>query len=119
VYAEADLFVAPSIVDATGDRDGLPNVVLEAMASGRPVVGGDVGALASGVIDGETGVLVPPGDPAAVADAVVDALGDERRRAAMGAAARELAVERYGWEHVAAELVQIYDAVAGREAVPT
>jgi glycosyltransferase involved in cell wall biosynthesis len=68
-YAEADVVVTPSIADSTGDRDGLPNVVLEAMASSRPVVAGNVGPIATAV-DEATGVLVPPGDAAALASAL-------------------------------------------------
>jgi glycosyltransferase involved in cell wall biosynthesis len=73
-YAAADLVVVPSVIDREGDRDGLPNVVLEAMASMRPVVASDVASLGSAVIDGETGLLVPPRDPIALAYAL-DALG--------------------------------------------
>jgi glycosyltransferase involved in cell wall biosynthesis len=69
-YADAHIVVVPSIVDRNGDRDGLPNVVLEAMASGRPIVASDVGAIRSGVHHGETGFLVPPGDPTALAQAM-------------------------------------------------
>ncbi|MGH2985823.1 MAG: glycosyltransferase, partial [Solirubrobacterales bacterium] len=62
-YASADLVVAPSVVDPTGDRDGLPNVVLEAMACARPVVGSDLAAIATAVVPGESGLLAPAGDP--------------------------------------------------------
>jgi glycosyltransferase involved in cell wall biosynthesis len=78
-YAAADLVVVPSVVGPDGDRDGLPNVVLEAMASMRPVVASDVASLGSAVIDGETGLLVPPRDPVALAYGL-ESLG---RRAAL------------------------------------
>jgi glycosyltransferase involved in cell wall biosynthesis len=70
LYAEAHIVVVPSVVDQSGDRDGLPNVALEAMASGRPVVASDVGAVSSALVSEQSGLLVPPGDAAALADAL-------------------------------------------------
>ncbi len=69
-YRNTHIVVVPSIVNRAGDRDGLPNVVLEAMASGRPVIASDVGAISSAIVDGETGLLVPPGDPQTLAAAL-------------------------------------------------
>lgn len=94
-YRRADIVVVPSVVDHNGDRDGLPNVVLEAMASGCAIVASDVAAIAS-AIDGVTnGVLVPPGDAAALGAAIADLAADPTRRGRLGAAARRTAVERY------------------------
>ncbi len=92
IYAESHAVVVPSVQDETGDRDGLPNVVLEAMASERPVAASDVGAIGSAVAGGETGLLVPPGDVAALAQAL-EAIADPAVRNAMGHASR-LRVER-------------------------
>ncbi|MGB7924011.1 MAG: glycosyltransferase, partial [Pyrinomonadaceae bacterium] len=69
-YRQAQLVVVPSIQDQTGDRDGLPNVVLEAMACGRPVLASRISAIGSAITDGETGLLVTPGDPHALAAAL-------------------------------------------------
>jgi len=94
-YARADLVVVPSVVDLTGDRDGLPNVVLEAMASARPIVGTRVGAIDSAVQDGRTGLLVAPGSPAALA-AAIDRLAEHPGlRRAMGRSAAESVAREY------------------------
>jgi glycosyltransferase involved in cell wall biosynthesis len=93
LYAESDLVVVPSIIDSTGDRDGLPNVLLEAMASSRPVVASDVAAISSAVRHGTTGLLVPPGDARALATALGELIDDEQRRSQMGRSGR-LLVER-------------------------
>lgn len=69
-YAEADAVVVPSVQDSSGDRDGLPNVVLEAMACARAVVASRISAIGCAVGDGETGLLVPPGDAHALASAL-------------------------------------------------
>lgn len=92
-YAAADVVVVPSVVDRTGDRDGLPNVVLEAMASGRPVIASDVAAIGTAVRDGVSGLLVPPRDRSALAHAVTSLAADPELRARLGHSARAL-VER-------------------------
>jgi len=69
-YAGSDAVVVPSVQDSSGDRDGLPNVVLEAMACARAVVASDISAVGCAVGDGETGLLVPPGDACALASAL-------------------------------------------------
>lgn len=95
LYAGSDVVVVPSVIDRDGDRDGLPNVVLEAMASGRPVVASDVAAIASAVRDRMTGVLVPPGDPTALAGVLDELAADPAARFRMGEAARREAHERF------------------------
>jgi len=87
-YAGANVVVVPSIQDADGDRDGLPNVVLEAMASARPVVASEVAAIPAAVRDGDTGLLVPPGDPRALRAALDRLARDPALRAGIGVAAR-------------------------------
>jgi glycosyltransferase involved in cell wall biosynthesis len=87
-YADSDVVVVPSVIDATGDRDGLPNVVLEAMASGRPVVASDVAAIGAAVAHPAERAAGPPGDPGALAAALTELAGDPRLRAALGGAAR-------------------------------
>jgi glycosyltransferase involved in cell wall biosynthesis len=89
LYAGSHLVVAPCIVDESGDRDGLPNVVLEAMSSARPVVASDVAAISTAVRHGVNGLLVPPGDAQALAAALAELIDDEARRALMGRNGRE------------------------------
>jgi len=79
LLARADLFVQPS------DSEGMSNAVLEAMAAGRAVVATAVGGNPEVVQDGATGILVPPGDPAALAQAAIELLGDPDRRRSLGA----------------------------------
>ena len=92
-YHDADVVVVPSIRDATGDRDGLPNVVLEAMASSITVVATTAGAITSAVRDGVTGVVVPAGDSAALTTALVRLASRPAERRRLADAARRV-VER-------------------------
>lgn len=94
VYREAHVVAVPSVVDASGDRDGLPNVVLEAMASERLVIGTPVGAICSAVRHDETGWIVAEGDVAALADRL-DLAARTPRRAAQLAALGRAHVERH------------------------
>lgn len=89
----ATVFALPSVVTAEGDRDGIPNVILEAMAVGLPVVSTRVSAIPEVVIDSETGILVEPEDPEALATALGRLLSDSALRDRLGRKARAL-VER-------------------------
>lgn len=91
LYRELDLLVLPS------HTEGLPRVVLEAQASGTPVVATAVGGVPEVVEDGETGVLVPPRAPAELADGIDGLLADPDARVAMSAAARDRVVDAFDW----------------------
>ena len=94
-YTNAHLLVVPSIVDRSGDRDGLPNVVLEAMACGRAVVATDAGALSSAVVPSQTGMLLRQNDPASLA-ATLDLLaGSPAVLRLLGEQGRQLVVRDY------------------------
>lgn len=100
-YAAADIVCCPSIVDSRGDTEGLPVVALEAAACGLPVVASRVGGMAEAVRDGETGILVPQKDPAALAAAVVGLLEDPARRRRMGERGRRMVEEEFTWDGIA------------------
>jgi glycosyltransferase involved in cell wall biosynthesis len=85
----------PSVAAQSGDSEGLPNVVLEAMGSAVPVIGSEIAGIVEAVEHGRTGFLVPPADPRAIAAAVRRLLADSALRSSMGLAARRAAVERF------------------------
>jgi glycosyltransferase involved in cell wall biosynthesis len=106
LLAAADLFVMPS-------RDeGLGVAALEAMAAGRPVVATRVGGLQEAVIDGRTGLLVPPDDPNALATALARLLRYEALRVQLGAAGPARIAEAYDAEQMVGAYAQLYDVVA-------
>ena len=106
LLSHATVFACPSLYEPLGI------VNLEAMACGTAVVGSAVGGIPEVVTDGETGLLVPPGDPAALAAALNALVGDASRAAAMGRAGRERAVAEFGWQAVAAQTVALYQSLA-------
>ena len=105
----AKAMAAPSL---GGESFGM--VLTRAFACATPVVASDIAGYRD-VMSSRAGMLVPPGDPAALAGALVDLLADEERRRSLGTAARRLAEERYSWDQIARRLVTIYERAAGRE----
>jgi glycosyltransferase involved in cell wall biosynthesis len=89
---------------------------LEAMACGRPVVATAVGGLVDTVVDGGTGVLVPPRDPAALGQALAGLLADDERRTAYGAAGVRRVRSRYRWSRVVADTDGVYRQVLSARA---
>jgi glycogen synthase len=106
LYREAAVVAVPS------RREGFGVVCAEAMAHGRPVVASAVGGLLDLVVDGETGLLVPPGDVRALRAALERLLGDADLRERMGAAGRRRVSERFSWPAVTEATVRLYELVA-------
>jgi glycogen(starch) synthase len=105
LYDRASIVVCPS------RREGFGVVCAEAMAHGRPVVATSVGGLRDLVVDSETGLLVPPRDPAALRVALERLLGDEDLRRRLGAAARERAAAEFSWERATELTLEAYKDV--------
>ena len=108
LYASADVFCFPSTTDTFGQ------VMLEAGASCVPVVAAATGGALELVLDGRTGLLVPPDDPRAFAAALLELVSDPARRRRQGAAGRAAALERT-WPAAIAALSQIYANLLGTE----
>jgi glycosyltransferase involved in cell wall biosynthesis len=107
-YRAADVFCLPCRIVAGGDRDGIPNVLVEAMACGLPIVTTDVSGIPELVRDGDTGIVVPPDDPRALAAALVRVREDPayaRRLAATGA---RLVRERFDGDRLARQLADLF-----------
>jgi colanic acid/amylovoran biosynthesis glycosyltransferase len=114
----ASVLAAPSVTALDGDAEGLPNVVVEAAASGLPVVGTTHSGIPEAVDEGVSGFLVPENDAETLAARLSDLLGSESLRRDMGAAARRLAERKFSRQMLTERLESIYDEVAGfdREA---
>ena len=94
-YRRADILALPSLVASDGDRDGIPVTLIEAMATGCPVVSTSVSGIPELVEDKRTGLLVPPGDAPTLAQALLTLLQDEDLRGQMGRASRERVVRQF------------------------
>jgi phosphatidylinositol alpha-mannosyltransferase len=106
----AKALAAPSL---GGESFGM--VLTRAFACATPVVASDIEGYRE-VMEPELGFAIPPGDPAALADALVELLADEERRCRFGEAGRRVAEERYAWDRIARRLLEVYERVVGRVA---
>lgn len=107
--ATADIVVVPSVRDDSGNVDGLPNIVLEALASGTPLIATAAGGIGGVVEHDRTGLLVPERDASALAQAIAGLAGDAARRIRLGEGGRSAVMARYGWEFAAGRFEAAYD----------
>ena len=107
-YRAADLFVLGCEVAADGDRDGIPNVLIESMAMGVPVVATDISAIPELVVDGQTGLLVPAGRPDKLADAMQRLLTDKELRHSVIPAARRTVADDFDNRRLIQDLADVY-----------
>lgn len=111
-YRRCALVALPCRIDADGDRDGMPTVLVEAMARAVPVVSTDVVGIDELVQNGQSGLLVPPEDPAALAAAIDQLLGDPDGASAMGRHGREHVLDAFAPARATSALLSVF-----REAV--
>ena len=105
----------PSIVDKRGDTEGLGVVLLEAMSYRVPVIGSAIGGITDIITDGETGLLVPPEDPAAIAAAIERIAGDVDLAARLAEAGNRRVREQFGWDAITAAWLECYTAALRKD----
>jgi glycosyltransferase involved in cell wall biosynthesis len=111
-FAMADIVVVPSVRDAAGNVDGLPNVLLEAMASASAIVASDVAGISQAIRSGRDGILVAEKDPEALAAAIASLAASEEKRSALGESARTRALEAFNWNLVGERFESVFRTVA-------
>ena len=112
---KAAMLVLPGIRTATGREEGLGMVLLEAAATGLPIIGSRVGGIPECMLEGKTGFLVPERDEDALARRMAELLEDPVRRHRMGTAGRALIEDRFDIDRQTAVLENYYDSLIGRE----
>lgn len=111
LFAAADLFLLPSIHDQSGNVDGLPNVLLEAMATGCAVIASDLAGVRLVIDDYREGVILPEGDAPALAQAIGSLADDRDLRLRLGAAARRRMETNQTWRQAVNKLLAVYRRV--------
>ena len=113
-FSGCDLFVLPSVVDQQGNVDGLPNTLLEAMASARPVVATTVAGIPLAVKDGDNGLLVPEKQPGELSSAINLLLDAPELRAQYGEAGRRRVENELNWQTTARTFNRLYESATGK-----
>jgi glycosyltransferase involved in cell wall biosynthesis len=117
-YRAADIFVLASRVTRDGDRDGLPNVLVEAQSQGLACVASNISAIPELIDDGITGRLVRPDDPAALAAALSELIAAPARRFALGSAGENRVRTRFSCDTGIARLMEKFAAIRPVGAIP-
>lgn len=108
--AAADIAVVPSVRDDAGNVDGLPNVVMETLAAGTPLIATPAGGIGAVLEHNRTALLVPERDAEALATAIKALIANPSQRTALATAARDLVLTRFGWPRVAERFEAAYAA---------
>ena len=114
-YQRASIFALPCVVAGDGDRDGIPNVLLEAMGSGVPVVSTPVSGIPELIESERDGLLVPPNDPARLADALDRLLTSAELRERLGRAARVQIEAHFSLDRTVTQLLALFQQGATGE----
>jgi len=118
-YREADLFVLAAKIGRDADRDGLPNVLMEAQSQRLACVATGLPGIAELILDGRTGLLVPPGNPPALADALAALIREPGRRDALAAAGEERVRGEFDMRRGIETIVELFGLAPVRHEIET
>ena len=110
LFADCDALVLPAIVTETGETEGLGVVLIEAMGYGKPVIATSAGGIVDIVSDGDTGLVVPPGDPAALAGAIRKAMNEPLEMRDLARRGTAFADRVFGWDAIVSGLGTVYES---------
>ena len=111
LFCSADVFVMSSAVHSTGERDGLPTVIMEALMHRLPVVATDVCGIPEVIQDGVTGFLVPEKNPAALAKAIIKMVGDRKSALEMAERGRSLVLKEFDPDRNHGKYLELYSTL--------
>lgn len=118
LYRQANVFVLPCIIVSDGDRDGIPNVMAEAMASGLPIIATPISGIPEIVVHGQNGLLVNPEDANSIADALEELFNRPQLREALGSAAREKILQVFDADETHLHLKKLFlDVISERKEI--
>jgi glycosyltransferase involved in cell wall biosynthesis len=106
-YATADIFIAPSITDSSGDTEGQGVILLEALASGTAIISTQTGGIGEVLEHGKTGLLVKPNDPVELKEAIESLLNDSVLRGSLAEEGKKI-VSAYDWKIIAQQFARLY-----------
>jgi glycosyltransferase involved in cell wall biosynthesis len=109
--ANADIFILPSIRDQHGNIDGLPNVLIEAMACGMPVIASDISGVSQVLQDGYNGLMFTSGDSIQLAEAIARLVKDVERRRVLGQIGRQTVEKYLSWDTVVQQIMKYINSV--------
>jgi glycosyltransferase involved in cell wall biosynthesis len=107
-YKSCSFLVLPAVYDKKGDTEGLGVVLLEAMSYAKPVIASQVGGITDIVVDGENGLLVPPGNPEILGQAIMKLARSRQLRKTFGGKARKTVDEKFNWDRIIEKLISLY-----------
>jgi glycosyltransferase involved in cell wall biosynthesis len=116
LFRQCDALVLPAVVTETGDTEGLGVVLIEAMGYGKPVIASAAGGIVDIVKDNDTGLLVPPGDAAALAGSITRAMDDPDEMTRLAARGTTFADQAFGWPAIVGQLMSVYESAVKRRA---
>jgi glycosyltransferase involved in cell wall biosynthesis len=114
LFRKCDALVLPAIVTESGDTEGLGVVLIEAMGYGKPVIASSAGGIVDIVKADDTGLLVPPGDPASLADAITWAMDHPEELEQIARRGTAFAEHAFGWDTIVAKLSSVYESAVAR-----